>query len=84
MLKKKIATTYDGTANPQATPAIMLYANMPSLEDAAGRTIPAGLPMVVDAHVHVFPDHMFDAVRRWFDDNASNATTTSGLTRPWC
>jgi hypothetical protein len=56
--------------NRQASPATMLYANMPSLDDVAGQTIPAGLPVVIDAHVHVFPDHMFTAVRRWFDAHA--------------
>jgi hypothetical protein len=28
---------------------------------------PAG---VIDAHVHVFPRTLFDAIRRWFDENA--------------
>ena len=26
-----------------------------------------GLPRVIDAHVHIFPDKIFSAVRNWFD-----------------
>src|SRR5215470_6720516 len=26
-----------------------------------------GLPPVIDAHVHLFPDRVFEAVWRWFD-----------------
>jgi uncharacterized protein len=31
--------------------------------------VPAGLPPVVDAHVHVFPNRLMDAVRGWFDEH---------------
>ena len=48
----------------------MLKSNLPSLDDIEGQTIPAGFARVIDAHVHVFPDGMFKAVRRWFDQNA--------------
>ena len=48
----------------------MLKPHLPTLDDIEGYTIPAGLPRVIDAHVHVFPDGMFKAVRRWFDENA--------------
>ena len=34
---------------------------------ADSRALPAGLPSVIDAHVHLFPDRLFDAVWRWFD-----------------
>jgi predicted TIM-barrel fold metal-dependent hydrolase len=27
-------------------------------------------PVIVDAHVHLFPDRLADAVRRWFDEHA--------------
>lgn len=40
---------------------------LPAWDDAEGDRVPAGLPPVVDAHVHVFPDSLNDAVRRWFD-----------------
>ena len=36
-------------------------------DDDAGEQIPEGLPPVIDAHVHVFPDALFDAVWDWFD-----------------
>ncbi|MBF5043630.1 amidohydrolase family protein [Aggregicoccus sp. 17bor-14] len=39
----------------------------PGLQDAEGARLPEGLPPVVDAHVHVFPDRVFEAVWRWFE-----------------
>jgi predicted TIM-barrel fold metal-dependent hydrolase len=48
----------------------MLQPDLPTLDDIESDTIPFGFPMVVDAHVHVFPDSMFKAVRRWFDEHA--------------
>ena len=27
-------------------------------------------PRVIDAHVHLFPDRMFDAIWRWFEQHA--------------
>jgi uncharacterized protein len=46
----------------------MLNPNMPSVNDPEDSTVPAGLPSVIDAHVHIFPGDMFSAVWRWFDD----------------
>lgn len=40
-----------------------------ALGDAEGPRLPEGLPPVVDAHVHVFPDRLMEAVRRWFDQH---------------
>lgn len=40
---------------------------MAALDDAEGAGVPPGLPPVVDAHVHVFPQRLFEAVWRWFD-----------------
>jgi uncharacterized protein len=40
---------------------------LPALEDEEGPRLPEGLPPVVDAHVHLFPDGVFEAVWRWFD-----------------
>ena len=37
-------------------------ARVPSVEATAGE--------VVDAHVHLFPDRVFEAIWRWFDQNA--------------
>lgn len=39
----------------------------PALHDAEGIALPKELPPVVDAHVHVFPDKLFEAIWRWFD-----------------
>jgi predicted TIM-barrel fold metal-dependent hydrolase len=40
---------------------------LPRLDDPEGDGVPDHLPAVVDAHVHVFPDLLFDAVWGWFD-----------------
>jgi predicted TIM-barrel fold metal-dependent hydrolase len=40
---------------------------LPGLKDPEGDRVPAHLPPVVDAHVHIFPDILFDAVWGWFD-----------------
>ena len=48
----------------------MLDPNLKILNDPEGNSIPEGLPPVVDAHVHVFPDSIFSAIWSWFDENA--------------
>ncbi|MBU2498760.1 MAG: amidohydrolase [Proteobacteria bacterium] len=48
----------------------MLRPNLPSIDDAEGENVPEGLPAVVDAHVHIFPDNIFSAIWSWFDENA--------------
>ncbi len=48
----------------------MLKPNLPMIDDPEGSAAPAGFPAVIDAHVHVFPDSIFSAIRQWFDDNA--------------
>ena len=45
----------------------MLRPNLPAINDNEGPTVPTGLPRVVDAHVHIFPDHLFSAVWQWFE-----------------
>ncbi|MBI3181477.1 MAG: amidohydrolase [Myxococcales bacterium] len=42
---------------------------LPSLGDPEGDRLPA-LPEVIDAHVHLFPDPLFEAMRKWFGENA--------------
>jgi predicted TIM-barrel fold metal-dependent hydrolase len=44
-----------------------LASPLPALDDAEGACVPHGLPPVVDAHVHLFPDRVFAAIYRWFD-----------------
>jgi uncharacterized protein len=48
----------------------MLKPNLPMIHDEEGACIPKGLPMVVDAHVHIFSHDIFSAIRHWFDENA--------------
>ena len=38
-----------------------------ALNDEEGPRLPLLLPPVVDAHVHLFPDAMFEAIWKWFD-----------------
>ncbi len=40
---------------------------LPALNDEEGPRLPVSLPPVVDAHVHLFPDRVFESVWRWFD-----------------
>ena len=48
----------------------MLRPNLPFIDDAESSTVPANFPAVVDAHVHVFPGDIFNAIRKWFDQHA--------------
>jgi predicted TIM-barrel fold metal-dependent hydrolase len=48
----------------------MLKTNMVSVNDKEGLGVPAGLPPVIDAHVHIFPHNIFFAIWKWFDENA--------------
>ena len=45
----------------------MLKSPLPALNDMEGHNIPSDLPLVVDAHVHIFPDGIFKAIWDWFD-----------------
>ncbi|NUP07579.1 MAG: amidohydrolase family protein [Polyangiaceae bacterium] len=40
---------------------------LPAIDDEEGAAMPASLPPVTDAHVHVFPDGVFEALWRWFE-----------------
>jgi predicted TIM-barrel fold metal-dependent hydrolase len=40
---------------------------MPALDDEEGERVDPSLPRVVDAHVHLFPDKLLDAIWRWFE-----------------
>ena len=42
---------------------------MPSINDQEDCTIPLGLTRIIDAHVHIFPQNIFAAVWKWFDQN---------------
>jgi predicted TIM-barrel fold metal-dependent hydrolase len=43
---------------------------LPAIDDPEGATVPANLPPVIDAHVHLFPDGLFQSIRQWFDQFA--------------
>jgi predicted TIM-barrel fold metal-dependent hydrolase len=45
----------------------LLNAPLPTVNDPEGAYIPDSLPMVVDAHVHLFPDFLFTPVWQWFE-----------------
>jgi len=40
---------------------------LPGIHDEEGPCLPTSLPPVVDGHVHVFPERLFEAIWRWFD-----------------
>lgn len=48
----------------------MLRPNLPAINDKEDMAVPEGLPIVVDAHVHIFPSNIFSAIWQWFDENA--------------
>ena len=48
----------------------MLKPTLPYLDEQEGDSVPIGLPRVIDAHVHIFPDWIFSAVHKWFDSHA--------------
>ena len=43
---------------------------MPFFQDQEGQSVPSGLPPIIDAHVHIFPQEIFTSIWKWFDDNA--------------
>jgi len=45
----------------------LLKAPLPLLKDLESEYLPASLPLVVDAHVHLFPDFLFAPVWQWFE-----------------
>lgn len=54
-------------AHGAPAPGGMLAAPLGALDDPEGSALPAALPPVVDAHVHVFERALFEAIWRWFD-----------------
>jgi predicted TIM-barrel fold metal-dependent hydrolase len=43
---------------------------LPAIDDPEGAAVPDALPFIVDSHVHVFPNELFSAIRKWFDQYA--------------
>ena len=48
----------------------MLKPNLPGIADEEGKRFSQGLPLVVDSHVHIFPENIFSSIWAWFDENA--------------
>jgi len=45
----------------------LLNSPLPTIDDPEGAGLPDSLPLVVDAHVHLFPDFLFTPVWQWFE-----------------
>lgn len=45
----------------------MLRGALPAIHDEEGPRLPESLPPVVDAHVHLFPGPLFEAIWAWFE-----------------
>ena len=45
----------------------MLQTPLPALDDPEQSHVPKNLPVVIDAHVHLFPDNLFASIRQWFE-----------------
>ena len=64
------SATGSDDAPPLCMTSIATHANFLSrgaLSDPEGAHLPESLPPVIDAHVHLFPDRLFEAIWRWFD-----------------
>ena len=46
----------------------LMQGRIAALNDDEGDGVSSGIPLVVDAHVHVFPDPIFKAVWGWFEE----------------
>ena len=46
----------------------LLNAPLPLLNDPEGDYLPESAAFVVDAHVHLFPDYLFEPIRQWFEN----------------
>ena len=45
----------------------MLQTPLPALNDREGNHVPESLPEIIDAHVHLFPDNLFESIWQWFE-----------------
>jgi len=45
----------------------LLQGTLPALDDDEGLRVPSALPSALDAHVHLFPERVFDALWAWFE-----------------
>jgi predicted TIM-barrel fold metal-dependent hydrolase len=56
----KIGNAADGSSG-------WLQAPLAKIDDVEGESVPQNLPLIVDAHIHLFPDDFFASVWQWFD-----------------
>jgi uncharacterized protein len=49
--------------------SLSLTGSPPPIDDAEGERVAEGLPEIIDSHVHLFPDGVFEAIWRWFDQH---------------
>ena len=40
---------------------------LPAIDEPEGLAVPPGMPFIIDAHVHLFPENLFTAIWQWFD-----------------
>lgn len=66
-MSSRSAGTPKKTASDLKSTFGLLNAPLPLINDSEGRHVPASLPLIVDAHVHFFPDHFFYAIWQWFE-----------------
>ncbi len=52
-----------------ADQSMLLKTPLPALDDVEGERVPSSMTPIVDAHVHLFPDGIFQAVWEWFDNH---------------
>lgn len=45
----------------------ILQIALTALDDGEGAHLPESLSKVIDAHVHLFPDHLFASIWKWFE-----------------
>jgi predicted TIM-barrel fold metal-dependent hydrolase len=55
------------TENKKIAAPALLNTPLPALDDPEGDKVPQGIPAVVDAHVHLFPDDLFPSIWGWFE-----------------
>ena len=56
---KKVIIPTAGPDSDKGVEKSMLETDLPIVNDVEGKGVPAGLPAVMDAHVHIFPDPVF-------------------------
>jgi predicted TIM-barrel fold metal-dependent hydrolase len=69
MEKSKSDYSSEKNTSRSAGQSGMLERQLRPANDPEGDHVPDSLPGIVDAHVHLFPDHLFSSVWKWFDQH---------------